>query len=403
MNYLSSNEQAFIQANLRTDVQALVLRSQRTDNLDIKKIASQISARQKACEKLPFWYANDKLVFPPTLSVEQASSELTAHYKASLINGKTLVDITGGMGVDAWAFSQRTERVDYVERQPELAELAAHNFPLLDADNIHVWQGDGLLMLNDPNFLPQPADWLYLDPHRRNEQGGKVVRLDDCEPNLLQPGFVDLLRSKARQILVKVSPLLDIDTAIRQLKYVDSVHIVSVQGEVKEILFTISNELIPHENVQINAVNLFPTRTVSLTYFRHEEQNAPVTLGNPLRYVYEPNAAVLKAGAFRLVGTRFGLTKLSPNSHLYTSDTLQPDFPGRVFELTDVVKPDAKALKAQLPTLQANLTVRNFPQTVAVLRKQLNLREGGSVYIFATTLMNGDKRLLITQKVRSSE
>ncbi|MBD2703196.1 SAM-dependent methyltransferase [Spirosoma sp. BT702] len=395
---LSSNEQAFIQENLLSDVHTLLLRAQSTDELAIKKLAAQIKARQKAREKLPTWYATDSLVFPPALSVEQASSEATARYKASLVDGRLLLDLTGGMGVDSWAFAQRIERVVYVDQQPELAELVAHNLPLLGITNVDVHTGDGLALLDDTNLLPKPADWLYLDPHRRNEQGGKVVRLDDCEPDLSQPGLVKKLLNTATKILVKASPLLDINTAVRQLQYVESIHIVAVQGEVKEILFTLGNQIVPESTIKSNAVNLLPEGLVDLSFYRYEEQQATVTFGNPLQYLYEPNAAVLKAGAFRLVAERFCLTKLAPNSHLYTSDTYQPNFPGRVFDVKATIKPDAKTLKTIVPSLQANLTVRNFPQTVAALRKQLNLREGGSIYIFATTLLNGDKRLLITQK-----
>ncbi|GAB3697727.1 SAM-dependent methyltransferase [Spirosoma flavus] len=395
---ISLEERKFIQANLRADVQALLLRTQATDGLAIKKLAAQIKARQKAREKLPIWYANDELIFPPALSVEQASSEATARYKASLVNGNMLLDLTGGMGVDTWAFAQRIERVVYVEQQPELAELVAYNLPLLGITNVDVRTGDGLALLNEKNLFPDPADWLYLDPHRRNEQGGKVVRLDDCEPNLAQPGLVKKLLEKSTKILVKVSPLLDINTAVRQLQNVESVHVVAIQGEVKEILLTLGNQSVSENNIKSNAVNLLSEGPVELSFYRHEEQQANVMFGNPLRYIYEPNAAVLKAGAFRLIAERFGLTKLAPNSHLYTSDTYQPAFPGRAFALTDMIKPDAKTLKSVVPDLQANLTVRNFPQTVAALRKQLNLREGGTTYIFATTLFNGDKRLLITHK-----
>ena len=400
--FLSSAEQAFISAHLTTDVRALVLRSQSGD-LDIKKVAAQIAARQKAREKLPTWYANDKLIFPPALSVEQASSERTAQYKASLVSGRLLLDLTGGMGVDTWAFAQRVENVTYVERNPDLAALAAHNLPLLGTGNVVVQSGDGLDMLNDSSKSansPDPADWIYLDPHRRNDQGGKVVRLEDCEPDVSQPGIVSTLLKKARQILLKASPLLDVDKAVQQLHgAVNSVHVVAVQGEVKEISFALGNQSTTKENVIFNAVNILADRTISLSFRWGDEREADVNFGNPEQYLYEPNAAVLKAGAFRLVAARFGLTKLAPNSHLYTSDVLRSDFPGRIFTLQSVIKPDTKTLKTLLPTMKANLTVRNFPQSVADLRKKLNLHEGGDVYILATTLLNGDKRLLITKKV----
>ncbi|GAB2567973.1 THUMP-like domain-containing protein [Spirosoma areae] len=421
---LSPSEQRFIQAHLADDVQSLLLRAHparrefdrtgepRRGNaelagVDIKKLAAQISARQKAREKLPIWYANAQLVFPPALSVEQASSEQTARYKASLVAGRLLLDLTGGMGVDTWAFAHRIEQVVYLDRQPDLATLAAHNLPLLGLENVQVYVGDGVGLLESANALAArsplpntPADWIYLDPHRRNDQGGRVVRLTDCEPDISNPDLLRTLLQRAPKILVKVSPLLDLDLSVRQLsEAIEAVHIVAVQNEVKEILFIIGNQRVAKEDIAVNSVNLLPDGPITMRFRWQDERNADVTYAAVQDYIYEPNAAVLKAGAFRLTAARFGLDKLAPNSHLYTSNDLKINFPGRIFKVQEVIKPDAKALKLVLPELKANLTVRNFPQTVAELRKKLSLREGGSVYILATTLYTGDKRLLITKKV----
>ncbi|QJW92336.1 SAM-dependent methyltransferase [Spirosoma taeanense] len=369
--------------------------------LDLKKLAAQIGARQKAREKLPTWYASDEVVFPPALSFEQASSERTAMYKASLVQGARLVDLTGGMGVDSWAFAQYVKRVEYVEQQPELASLAAHNLPLLGALNVTVQAGNSLAFVEN---LTESVDWLYLDPHRRDERGGKVVRLEDCEPDVSRPDVLTNLLARTNRILLKTSPLIDIDATIRQLATgsagsVETVHVVAVQGEVKEVLFVLTQQAIAEELIEINAVNLLSNRSFILPFNRKDERRADVSFGNPQHYIYEPNAAVLKAGAFKLAASRYNLTKLAPNSHLYTSDALRPDFPGRVFSCQQTIKPDARSLRALVPTMQANLTVRNFPQSVAELRKKLNLREGGDTYLFATTLLNGDKRLLVTQKI----
>lgn len=393
-------EKSFIRENLTTDVQSLLLR-RHPAGINTRKLVAQVQARQKARHKLPAWYATDALIFPPALSVEQASSERTAHYKASLVAGALLVDVTGGMGVDTLAFSRRMGRVVYVEKQPELVDFARYNLPLLGATNAHCLVGDGLQMLADitADSPEKKADWLYLDPHRRNEQGGKVVKLDDCEPDITRPDVLDRLLRYTRTIMVKVSPLLDIDLALKQLlNRVETVHIVAVQGEVKELLFIVGNQVIDKNNVKFNTVNLVPDTIVSLQFHWQEELTAAVDFGNPQRYLYEPNAAVLKAGAFRITAARYGLVKLAPSSHLYTSDTLKPDFPGRIFILDELLKPDKNTVKKFVPDMKANLTTRNFPQTVAELRKKLSLREGGEIYIFATTLLNGDKRLLITRK-----
>jgi hypothetical protein len=396
---LSPAERQFVRDHLTDDVRALLLQAH-PPGVDIKKVAAQLTARQKAREKLPSWYANGEVLFPPALSVEQASSERTANYKASLVAGKLLMDLTGGMGIDSWAFAKRTTSVLYVEQQASLSELAAYNLPTMRASNVTVQTGDGLAIVDS---LTQTADWLYLDPHRRDEQGGKVVRLEDCEPDVSRPDVLTKLLAKSTHILVKSSPLIDIDATIRQLNAqsvggVAAVHVVAVQGEVKEVLFVITRQSCLPDDVLIQAVNLTPTNDQVLTFHKGDERSSEVAFSDPLQYVYEPNAAVLKAGAFRLVAARYSLRKLAPNSHLYTSTQLQTDFPGRVFTVQHVIKPDRKALQALVPNLKANLTVRNFPQSVAELRKKLALQEGGNWYILATTLLNGDKRLILTQK-----
>lgn len=408
MIQLSDTDIQFISDHLTDDVQQLLLQTHPA-GLDMRKLAAQILARQKARDKLPSWYGMPRLIFPPALSVEQASSEQAARYKASLVAGKLLLDLTGGMGVDTAAFARRVEQVRYVEQQPHLADLAAHNLPLLGATNVVVEPGDGLTVATT---LAQPADWLYLDPHRRDGQGGRVVRLGDCEPDVTQPAVLGQLMAHTRRLLLKASPLIDIDGAIQQLRLagasgvperaVEAVHVVAVLGEVKEVLFIVSNPGLINVPLQVNSVNLLADRQVSFAFSREEETHAAVRFGDPQQYIYEPNAAIMKAGGFRRVAEAFDLLKLAPNSHLYTSYELIPDFPGRVFALQAVLRPDRKAVLAHLPDQKANLTVRNFPQSVADLRKKLGLREGGNVYLLATTLLSGEKRLLLTRKATSA-
>ncbi len=393
---ISTDEQQFILEHLTTDVGALVLRGKIDPSIDLRRVAEQLLARQKARDKLPTWYAQADLIFPPALSVEQASSEQTARYKASLVSGNQLLDLTGGMGVDAWAFAKPLTQVVYVEHRADLADLAAYNLPRLGATNVQIHTGDGLAFVHK---LPDSAaDWIYLDPHRRNEQGGRVVQLADCEPDVSRPDVLVNLLQKANRLLLKASPMIDIDATIRQLPGIEAVHVVAVAGEVKETLFVVGKQSVSPETVEINTVNLYTNQTHRFSYKRADELRADTVLSNPQTYLYEPNAAILKAGAFRLAGVRFGLQKLAPNSHLYTSDALRSDFPGRIFRIFHVIKADRKALQLVLPTRKANLTVRNFPQSVADLRKKLGLQEGGDTYIFATTLSNGDKRLLLCQK-----
>ena len=346
---LSTIEKQFVRNHVTADVQTLLLRPHPA-GLNVRKLAAQITARQKARLKLPTWYGSDELVFPPTLSVEQASSETAARYKSSLVGGKLLLDLTGGMGVDTGAFAERVERVIYAEQQPELAQLAAHNLPLLGARNVTVQTGDGLTVISQ---LPEPADWVYLDPHRRNEQGDKVVRLDQCEPDVSHPDVLQKLLTHARNILLKTSPLIDVDATIRQLSGpgygVESVHVVAVLGEVKEVLFVITHIPAGGLMARVSAVNLLSDSTVAFSFSRDNERTANVQFGDPQTYLYEPNAAVLKAGAFRSVAERFDLTKLAPNTHLYTSHELLPDFPGRTFVIDQLLKPDRKAVQTLLP------------------------------------------------------
>jgi 16S rRNA G966 N2-methylase RsmD len=397
---LTDAERGFISQHITADVNHLVLHPPPSaTTLDLKKIAAQISARQKARDKLPGWYANHELVFPPALSVEQASSEQAAQYKATLVNGRNLADLTGGMGVDSQAFATVMQAVQYVEQSPDLADFAAHNLTALGATNVQVHAENGLDFIKN---YPARFDWLYLDPHRRNGQGSRVVQLTDCEPNLLAPGVLAALLAKTDRILLKTSPMIDLDATLRQLPGTVAIQVVAVAGEVKEVLFILGNEPITIDNVAITAVNLLPdNRSQTLTFRRGNELLTPVTLAEPEPgvFLYEPNAAVLKAGAFRTVAAQFGVTKIAANSHLYNSVTLVADFPGRVFRLETIVRPDLKSLRTVLPTLKANLTVRNFPQTVAELRKKLGLADGGDLYLFATTLRNGDKRLLVCHKV----
>lgn len=404
MTPLSALEKQFIRDHLTDDVRQLMLRAH-PNGVDVRRLVAQIAARQKARDKLPTWCARDDVLFPPALSVEQASSERTAHYKASLVDGARLLDLTGGMGVDAWAFAQRVGQVTYVEQRPDLAELAAHNLFRLGVPGVTVRTGDGLAVVDQ---LTERANWIYLDPHRRDGQGGRVVRLKDCEPDVSRADVLASLLAKTDRILLKTSPLIDLDATIRQFTNwpddagsvaVEAVHVVAVQGEVKEVLIVLKNGDNRLNKTMIHAVNLLTDQAVTLSFDRDEERSAEVLFGDPQRYLYEPNAAVLKAGAFRLVASRFGLTKLAPNSHLYTNHTPNPGFPGRTFGLEHVSKPDRSVLQPLLPLMKANLTVRNFPQSVAELRKKLHLSEGGDVYMFATTLLNGDKRLLITRKI----
>jgi predicted O-methyltransferase YrrM len=384
----SSSERAFIAQYLTADTKQLLLKY----GSEKQPLIAQIEARQKIRYKLPDWYQNLDLVLPVAVSVEQSSSAATAQHKAQLVSGGLLIDLTGGMGVDVAYFAERFERVIYLEQNPELVAHAKHNFEVLGLKNIEYVCADSIGFLQ--NFA-QKADWIYADPARR-AGAERVHRLQDCQPDVVQ--HLALLLQKAENIMLKTSPLLDLKEGINTLQKVAQIQVVAVQNEVKEVLFLLNQTNI--QDVRIQAINLenTPVRSSSFSHSLIEESLLAVELSNPLQYLYEPNAAVLKAGAFKSVAVQFGLVKLAPHSHLYTSEVLKTNFPGRTFEVVAVVKADAKQLMPYLPEGKANLTVRNFPTTVAALRQQLKIKEGGEVYLFATTLANADKRILVCKK-----
>jgi predicted O-methyltransferase YrrM len=385
--------QAFIREHQHDDVNQLALRAKQDNPLPMTDIIRQIGARQKAKEKLPTWACQPQTLFSPPLSVEQSSSEAAARYKASLISGETLVDLTGGFGVDAFFFAGRFEKVVHVERNKELSALAAHNFAVLGAGNITCLHADAEAYLNG---MPALVDWIYLDPARRDPAQGKVFRLEDCEPDVLR--LLPLLLSKCRRLLLKTSPMLDIDLAVQQLTGVQHVRVVALENDCKEVLYELSSK--SDSEPVITAVNLRkdqPPDTFSFT--RHEERMAEVTLSDAQAFVYEPNVALLKAGAFQSLARHYGLSKLHVHTHLYTSHLLCRDFPGRIFTCEAVSRLDKKALKVFLPEGKAHVTVRNFPVSVAEIRRQTGIREGGDVYLLATTDRHNRKIILVTRKV----
>lgn len=372
MAELSPETLQFIRAHRTEDVRTLALQARKYPQVDMAAAVVQIAGWQIAEKKVPLWAQTEGIRYPAHLSMEQCSSEITARYKASWLKGNTMADLTGGLGVDCSFLARNFRKVDYVERQEVLCELARHNFPLLGLPQVTVHEADGVEYLQKM----EPVDCLFLDPARRDSQGGKTVAIADCEPDVqkLEP----LLVEKGRTVVVKLSPMLDIFSSLRELKYIRQIHVVAVNNECKELLVVLQKpEKSPSEaseEVWISceqAVNNFLTEPFVFTYAQEKEARCPLAeeVGN---YLYEPGAALLKAGPYRLLGARFGLQKLHVNSHLYTSEALV-DFPGRRFRVLEVSGFGKKELKQLLQGVdKANLTVRNFPASVAELRKNGN-------------------------------
>lgn len=383
-------EKQYISEHLHDDIRQLALKLKaKPMGLDASFVLRQIAGRQAIRHKLPDWYDKEDILYPGSLSLEQCSSGATSRYKSALCTGTSFADLTGGFGVDCAAMASCFQEATYVERQEELCRLARHNFPLLGAGHTEVVQAEAEAYL----ATMSPVDFLYLDPARRDDKGKKTVFLSDCSPDVTI--LKDLLLQKAGKVLIKLSPMLDISLALQALSETRQVHVVSVDNECKELLFLLDGK--SEAALEIHAVDLSEKKgNHSLIFLRKEEQEASVgfaaACGN---YLYEPNVAVLKAGAYKLPAIRYGLTKLHPDSHLYTSETLVADFPGRIFRIKKTFSFHKKDLKEHLNGLdQANITVRNFPMSVEEIRKKTKLKAGGEVYLFATTLSGGERVMI---------
>jgi len=403
----------FIEAHAEERVEDLALRLNTFSPEARTFILRQIEGRQRLRAKVPSWCVVPRLHFPPRLSLEQCSGEVTARYKATLVQGwvekldhPVLVDLTGGMGVDFSFMAAHCAEAVYVEHNAELVELAAHNFPLIGLTQARTVCSEASTYLD--TLLS--ADILFLDPARRDEIGRKVVRIEACEPDVC--ALSESLRSRCRHLLIKLSPMLDVRDALGRLPGIEAVHIVAVDGECKEVLLCCRGLL--HEatvaldpiNIPITCVDLSSTGRrlpVTFSFTFSAESTAPLRLAETLSgWLYEPNAAVLKAGAYRSLSQQFDVAALHPNTHLYVGTSAQPrlDFPGRVFRLTDVVGFSKSELRRLSALRQVNLTVRNFPATVSELRKRFKWSEGGEHYLFACTLSDGKKVMLVCEKIK---
>ena len=376
----------YIRQHADEDVRQLALRGHKCLDVDLQYALEQIAGRQKARTKLPSWAAIDGIVYPPHLSMEQCSSEATARYKASIAGkGALFVDLTAGFGVDMALISQGFQKAVHVERQPQLCAISSENFRLLGLNHIEVVCGDGVAYLHTMRH----ADLLFIDPARRDVHGGRTYDISDCTPNVLE--ILDEMLEKADRVMIKLSPMLDWRKAVADLGKVNEVHIISVDNECKELLLILSKTKKPLRVFCVNNDECFEVvEGIS---------SQPRPLPQDMRYLYEPNASVMKAGCFDLIEQRFGVVQLERNSHLFVSDKEILGFPGRQFLIEKRTSMNKRELKATLADVdQANITVRNFPMSVAELRKRLKLKEGGDVYIFATTISDEGHQLLVCRK-----
>jgi hypothetical protein len=383
--------QKFITANIGADSSKLALQKNPFPEVNWISIINQIAAKTKAKEKLPTFFRTENIIYPSKISVEQTSSEKTARYKASIVNGDTLIDLTGGFGVDDLYFSKVMGKVIHCEIDAELSNIVKHNFEILGIRNIKCELGDSYIYLEKTQ---SKFDWIYIDPSRRNDIKGKVFMLKDCLPNV--PELLSFYFTKSDNILIKTAPILDISAGLLELSNVKCIHIVAVDNEVKELIWELSKSFIGNATI----------KTVTITNEKIEEfsfeLNSNTQFSNyslPKKYLYEPNSAIMKSGGFDEIGIQYQLDKLHQHSHLYTS-VEKIEFPGRIFEIQDAISYTKSEMKAFLENKKANITTRNFQDSVEEIRKKWKIKDGGNLYCFFTTDMNNHKIVLICTKIK---
>ena len=386
----------YIRVHAEADVRQLALQGTKNPEVNLTFALDQIAGRQKAKSKLPSWAAIDGMTYPSHLSMEQCSSEQTARYKASIAGkGALVVDLTAGFGVDLAFISQSFQQAVHIERQASLCAISSENYKLLGLNHIEVVCADGVDYLHQLDH----ADLIFLDPARRDNHGARTYGIADCTPNVLE--LRDELLQKADRVMLKLSPMLDWRKAVEDLGNVNEVHIVSVDNECKELLLILSKEEKPLKLFCVNNNQVFDGVTGGRFFcdIAGGVTKEPSPCYTP-HFLFEPNASIMKAGCFTLLEQRFGVAQLDKNSHLFVSDSDISDFPGRRFIIEKTTSMNKRELKAALDGInRANITVRNFPLSVAELRKRLKLKDGGDHYLFATTVAGNQHQLFLCRKI----
>lgn len=405
----------FVRQHANDDVRKLALQGTKDAEVDLQTALQQIAGRQTARKKLPSWTEVEGVVYPPHLNMEQCSSEQTARYKSQIVGkGESMVDLTGGLGVDFYWMSQGFSQRTYVEQNELLCAIAQENFRTLRHD-CRVCCCDTATYLTELSHV----SLAFLDPARRNEHGGRTYGIEDCTPNVLE--LLPLLVQKADRILLKLSPMLDWRKAVSDLENaspngvfkVAEVHIVSVDNECKELLLLLDKEQTDGLRVVcvngassftfLPSVGMFSSQAGNNLFPGWEHLTSSDLADSPL-YLYEPNASIMKAGCFAEVEAQFPVRQVSSNSHLFLSSDEIDDFPGRKFQILAISSMNKQEIKKKfseslVPMESANIAVRNFPMSAEQLRKKLKLKDGGDTYIFATTLASGEHKLFFCRKI----
>ena len=386
---LKTDIQDFIDKNLNSDSSKLALKKNPFPEVNYAAIINQINAKKKAKDKLPTWFSTENIIYPEKISIEQTSSEITAKYKVSSVSGDKLIDCTGGFGIDDYYFSKQFKKVIHCELNSDLSTIVKHNFEVLEASNIECFSGDSSQILEQLN---QKFDCIYIDPSRRNDAKGKVFMLADCLPNVVD--LQDFYYQFTDTILIKTAPILDLHAGLLELNNVAEIHIVAVNNEVKELLWKIVKN--HSEAPTIIAVNLEKEKQTITKIESSKSYSARYSL--PKKYLYEPNASIMKSGGFEAVSELFSIEKLHQHSHLYTSEELI-DFPGRRFQIDSVVPFQKKEIAQNLQGKKMNVSTRNFPIKPEEIKKKYKIQDGGTVFAFFTTNLNNEKIVLLCTKL----
>lgn len=376
-NILTQEFQDYLKIIEQEDFKSIGLKKSLFDGISSAEIAQQLKGIQVAKHKFPTLYSTKNIYFPPSINLEQASSEAAANYKSSLVKGKTLIDLTAGFGIDTMAFAKNFEKVYHIEQNPELSEIVQHNAQIL-APNLETYTGtfQSFFETNPESKF----DVIYLDPARRNSSGRKFI-LEDLEPNILE--WIPTFFEKSNKIIIKLSPLLDITSTLQQIDSISEIHIVALKNEVKDFLLIIDKNC-STKNPLIKAINL-ESKQPEFSFNFEDEYNSNANFGTVQQYIYEPNVAILKTGAFKLLSEKFNLHKLHQNTHLYTSNELMNEFPGKIYSVEKHINhPKKEIIKSK-----ANLLVKNYNQAIDIVKKKFKITDGGETTLIFTQSIDG--------------
>jgi len=376
-NILNKEVQEFIKANRQLDPSNIAFKKSPFLEVSSSELAAQIDGWQRACKKLPTWAYSANIYYPDKINLEQCSSEHTALVKQSLIRkGSKVVDVTGGFSVDSCYIAQEAQIVVHCELNEKLSHIVKHNAEHLGVRNLVPLHTDGVKFVEDQE--DDSIDYIYIDPSRRVNHA-KVFLIEDCEPNIVE--LQEMFFSKSRYILCKLSPLMDINSALQKLEHVKLLYVISLDGDCKELLFLQDRNF--EGETKITAIRLFSNQLQNLSFTLEEEKTALVKTSEPLKYLYDPDVAVTKAGAFKSIAKEFGLFKLHTHTHLYTSDTIENDFLGRIFEIQNVYS--LGEFKKSNTITKANVAAKNFPIKVDDIRKKFKIKDGGNDFLYFVT------------------